>query len=112
MEKQTHIITFEGVSASDANRYAEELRNTLLDAVPDIAVQRKRDNPQAQDFGSALILILGTPTAVAVVTAVSNWLQLRKTASLSWKSANGEINIQNVSSKDVAELAQLLLKKE
>ena len=70
MEKQTYIVTFEGVSPSDANRYAEELRNALLDATADIAVQRKRESPQTQDFGSTLILILGTPAVGAVVTAV------------------------------------------
>ena len=112
MEKQTYIVTFEGVSPSDANRYAEELRNALLDATADITVQRKRENPQAQDFGSTLVLILGTPAVAAVVTALSNWLQLRKNASLSWKSADGEINIQNISSKDVVELAQQLLNKQ
>jgi hypothetical protein len=112
MEKQTYIVTFEGVSPSDANRYAEELRNALLDATADITVQRKRENPQAQDFGSNLVLILGTPAAAAVVTALSNWLQLRKNASLSWKSADGEIYIQNISSKNVVELAQQLLNKK
>lgn len=112
MEKQTYIVTFEGVSASDASRYAEELRNALLDATPHVVVHRKRENPLAQDFGSDLVVILGTPAVAAVVTAVSNWLQLRKNASLNWKSQDGEINIQNVSSKDVSELAEQLLKKE
>jgi len=112
MEKQTYTVTFEGVSPSDANRYAEELRNALLDATADITVQRKRENPQAQDFGSSLVLILGTPAAAAVVTAVGSWLQMRKNASLSWKSADGEINIQNISSKNVVELAQQILNKQ
>jgi histidyl-tRNA synthetase len=112
MEKQTYTITFEGVSASDANRYAEELRNALLNATADITVQRKRENSQAQDFGSTLVLILGTPAVAAVVTALNNWLQLRKNASLSWKSADGEIYIRNISSKNVVELAQQLLNKQ
>ena len=112
MEKQTYIVTFEGVSPSDANRYAEELRNVLLDTTADIAVQRKRESPQTQDFGSTLILILGTPAVGAVVTAVSNWLQLRKNASLTWKTADGEMIVQNISSKNAVELAQQLLNKK
>jgi|GraSoiStandDraft_40_1057318.scaffolds.fasta_scaffold112290_2 hypothetical protein len=112
MEKQTYIVTFEGVSPSDANRYAEELRNALLDATADIAVQRKRESPQTQDFGSTLILIVGTPAVGAVVTAVSNWLQLRKNASLTWKTADGEMIVQNISSKNAVELAQQFLNKK
>src|SRR5579864_3843089 len=116
MEKTTYHVTFEEVSPSDANRYAEELRNALLDAAPDIIVQRKRESPQAQDFGTSLVLILGTPVATtavsAVVTAVDNWLRLRRNASLNWKSADGEITIRNISSKNVVELAQVLLNKK
>jgi len=112
MKKQTYIITFEDVSPSDANRYAEELRDALLDATADITVQRKRENPQAQDFGSSLVLILGTPAVAAVVTALGNWLRFRHNATINWKSADGELNIKNISSKDVTELAEQLLDKK
>ena len=105
-------ITFEEVAASDANRYAEELRNALLDATADITVERKRENTQAQDFGTSLVLMLGTPATAAVVTVLGNWLRLRKNASLSWKSADGEITLKNISSKNVVELAQQLLNKK
>ena len=38
MDEQTYIITFDTASAADANRYAEELRQALLDASPDVKV--------------------------------------------------------------------------
>lgn len=38
MDQQTYIVTFEGVSDFDAQRYAEELQDALLDASPDITV--------------------------------------------------------------------------
>src|SRR5437763_12443611 len=108
MDQQTYIITFEGVSPADANRYAEELRNALLDATPDVTVQRRRENPYTQDFGATLVLILGTPAVVAVVTAVRDWLTLRNSASLTWKTADEQIIVQNISSKNAAQLAQFL----
>ena len=112
MDQHTYIVTFEGVSAAEANRYAQELRNALLDATPDIVVQRRRENPYTQDFGATLVLILGTPAAAAIIAAVGNWLKLRNSASLTWKTANGEILVQNITSKNAAELAQLLLSKQ
>ena len=108
MDQQTYIVTFEGVPPDDAQRYAEELRNVLLDATPDLTVQRRRENPLTQDFGAALVLTLGSPAVVAVVRAVENWLKLRHSASLTWKTADGHIIAQNITSKNVTELEQRL----
>jgi hypothetical protein len=112
MDQQTYIVTFEGASPAYAQRYAEELQNALLDAAPDITVQRRRANPLTQDFGATLILILGTPAVVAVVKAVRDWLTLRNHASLTWKTADGELVVQNITSKNAAELAQFLVGKQ
>jgi hypothetical protein len=88
------------------------LRNAILDATADIVIQRKRNDRHAQDFGATLMLILGTPAAAAVVTAVGNWLKLRQSASITWKTEDEQILVQNITSKDAAQLAQLLLTKK
>src|SRR5690348_14943325 len=111
MNEQTYIITFETASAADANRYAEELRQFLLDASPDVEVHRRRDDSRTQDFGSTLVLLLGTPAAGAIVTAIGNWLALRHRASITVKRADEQIVIQNITSKQAGELAHLLLNK-
>jgi hypothetical protein len=108
MDQQTYIIKFDGVSVADANRYADELRNVLLDATPDITVHRRRDDPHTQDFGATLILILGTPAVASVVTAVGNWLQLRN-ASLTFETPEKRVIIQNITSKNATMLAERLL---
>ncbi len=111
MDEQTYIITFDNTSAADANRYAEELRHALLDASPDVEVHRRRDDSHTQDFGSTLVLLLGTPAAGAIVTAIGNWLALRNRASITVKRADEQIVVQNITSKKAGELAQLLLSK-
>jgi len=111
MEKHTYIITFDDVSAADANRYAEELRRTLLDASPDVEVRRRRDDPLAQDFGGTLVLLIGTPAASAVVTAIGNWLMLRNRASITIKRGDEEASAQNITSKKAGELLQMFLNK-
>jgi hypothetical protein len=111
MDKQTYIISFETVEAATANRYAEELRQALLNASPDIQVHRRRDDPHTQDFGGTLVLLLGTPAAAATITALSNWLTLRNRASITIKRGNDQIVAQNITSKTAGELAQLLFKK-
>jgi hypothetical protein len=94
MDQQTYIIRFDEISEADANRYAIELRNMILDASPDVEVERRRDNPSTLDFGATLVLILGTPAATAVTSAIAqaigNWL-LRHKGDITIERENGKI---------------------
>jgi hypothetical protein len=113
MDQQTYIITFEDVSAADASRYAEELRDALLDTSPDsIKVERRRADPSTQDFGSALVLILGTPAVVAVARAIGDWLKLRGSASLTITTSKGHIIAEKIKSKDASRLIELFLSQK
>ncbi len=117
MDQQNYSITFDDVPPADASRYADELSNALLDATPDITVQRKRDDPRAQDFGAALVLLLGTPTAVVlaktITTVIGNWLQLRqgRGVSVTVKTADRQISIKNMTDEHATQLVQLFLNK-
>jgi hypothetical protein len=72
----------------------------------------KRDDPSTQDFGSTLVLVLGTPAVVAAATAIGNWLQLRAKASLTIETPDKKIVAQNVTRKDAARLAELFLTQQ
>lgn len=109
MDEQSYIINFGSALPTDANRYAEELRNILLDEVEDIKVQRRRDNAQAQDFGTTLVLILGTPAVVTAATAIGNWLQHRSAAVLTLETLDRKIIVQNITGKDATKLAEIML---
>ena len=111
MDKQTYILTFDTAGAADANRYAEELKQALLNASPDLQVHRRRDDPHTQDFGGTLVLLIGTPAAAAAVTALGNWLARRSRASITIKRGDDKIVVQNITSKTAGELARLLLNK-
>lgn len=108
MSQQAYVITFEGTSPAEANRYTSELRDVLLDVSPDIQVERRRDNPHTQDFGTTLVLILGTSSATVIARAIGDWLKLRNSASLTIETTDGRMHIQNITSKDAARLADLL----
>jgi hypothetical protein len=112
VERQTYTITFDNVSDADANRYASELRNILLDATSDIEVERKREDPLTQDFGSILLLVLGTPAVPAIVKAIEDWLSLRHKVGITIKTAEGEIIATNLTSKDAMKLAERFLPKK
>jgi hypothetical protein len=115
VNQQKYLISFDEVSPAEASVYADELRNALLDASDDIIIQRKRDYPQTQDFGATLVLILGTPTAVAltktIATVIENWLKLRTSASLTVKTADEHLIVRNITSKQATELTKIFLKR-
>jgi hypothetical protein len=110
MDKQTYLLSFVGVSPAEANHYAEELREILLDATDEIDVQRQRENPLTLDLGASLVLIMGTPALVAAVQAIGNWLQKRRSASLTIVTSEKKIVAENLTNKDVAQLLELFLK--
>ncbi|EFH84599.1 effector-associated constant component EACC1 [Ktedonobacter racemifer] len=109
MSKQTYLLSFEGISAAEANQYAEELREALLDATPELHVQRQRENPLAQDLGASLVLIMGAPAVVAAVQAIGNWLQKRHSATLTIATGEKKIVAENLTNKDAARLLEQFL---
>lgn len=111
MDHATYIIKFDGVSTAEANRYASELRNALLDAAPGSNVDQKRDNLHTQDFGSILVLVLGTSSVTAIAKAVGNWLQLRNT-SLTIEIPEKKIIVTNITGKDAVKLTEIFLDKK
>lgn len=108
MDQQTYIITFDNVSEADADRYASDLRNVILDASPDVEVERRRDDRYTQDFGAALVLLLGAPAVVAIAKATGDWLTRHKSVGISIKTARGEIIGTNLTGKEALKLAELL----
>jgi hypothetical protein len=109
VEKQTYTITFENGSVADANRWASELKEMILNTATDVVAEQKRDNPSSQDLGATLSLVLGAPAVIAVAKALGQWLTLHREASITIKTPQGEIIGTKLSSKDALRLAELML---
>jgi len=58
--KRTLVLGFADASADQSNRYAAELKDSLLAASRDVQVERSRERDDAQDFGGTLVVVLGT----------------------------------------------------
>ncbi|SKC19582.1 hypothetical protein [Dyadobacter psychrophilus] len=74
MENQ-YIIKFEDVVAKDANQYASELTTLIRSLGEDIQVEQTRDNARTQDAGATVLLILGTPAALALARGIAKGIQ-------------------------------------
>jgi len=111
-DRQTYLIAFENGSVADANRWASELKERILDATSEASVEQQRDIPYSQDLGTTLSLVLGAPAILAVAKALGNWLILHRQVGITIKTSHGEIIGTNLTSKDALKLAELLLAQQ
>lgn len=109
MEEQGYIIRFEDASAAEASAYADELRDRLLDEMEDIQAEIRREDPNKQDFGAVLEIVLNSKAVVAMAGAVGVWLKLRHSASITIQTKDGKTVIKNLNQKDAAQLSEKLL---
>ena len=107
MEKSSYVLKFNDVSALEANIYADELKSRLTYASDKIEVKRKKDDPNSQDLGGTLVLILGAPSVVVIARAIAKWLALRHSASIRIETIEGKVIANNITSSDATRIAEL-----
>jgi hypothetical protein len=105
----TLIFEFGAAAPAEQNRLAESLRDALLDAAPGVQIERQRHDADAQDFGSTLVVILGTPAVVLLAKALRDWLTRTNAASVQVKTSHGTVIATNLESKDVPAITSALL---
>lgn len=97
-------ISFDGSSPAEAAQLSNELEQDIREAAA-VDIARKKERHDTQDFGSTLVLVLGTPVAIIVAKAVAAFL-LRHSGATIRISKNGELIAQNLDSKDAARIAE------
>lgn len=116
MDQDEYRIEFPGVQPSEANKYASELQEWLLDINPEVQIKREREEPLTQDFGSTLVLILGTEAAVAIAHGIADWLRKRHNASITvwYKGPDGEwfVVAGGIDSKNTVKLGESFAPKK
>ncbi|HEX8187338.1 MAG TPA: hypothetical protein VF586_03240 [Pyrinomonadaceae bacterium] len=108
MSELTYIVQFAGAEVADANLYAGQLRDAILDAAPEVSVKTRRADRDAQDLGATLVLLLGTPAVIVLAKALGDWLKLHRSVAVDITTPDGSIVAKNLTAKDARELAALL----
>jgi hypothetical protein len=107
-------ISFEGTSVAQANADAQSLETQINRAAPEVETTVRRTDPNAQDFGASLVLVLGTPAMIALAKGIADWLRLRATATTKLKvcDKNGNVilTVDAATSGDVRALVEGTLK--
>ena len=103
-EKTSVTISFPNNSSSKAGILADELQRELRREVQDkdgpIETEIRRLDPEAQDLGSSIVMVLGAPAVVLLAKAILEWARRKDQASI---DINGVV-VRNVGSADVADI--------
>lgn len=108
-QTQEFEIRFEELSPPDAAIRAGRLRRELAEMSPDVNVSIKKDDPETQDFGATLILILGTPAILALAKGIASYLSRDRGTITIYK--DGKAVATGISGDDAARIAEAFSKR-
>jgi hypothetical protein len=108
-QSSRYIIRFDEMEPADAGRAADSLRRSIQEVDPTIEAKRIRTSDEAMDFGASLAVIIATPAVLALAKGISNWLARTHTSKLTLIGPDGRTVVENISSRDAADLAKKLL---
>ena len=101
-------ITLPDVPASEAQNLLNDLKAAL--AVNGIESQAARTDPTSQDFGSVLVLVLGTPTIIIAAKALLAWVKKTNATTLRIEDGDRRLIATNLESVDAPALAEAFKK--
>lgn len=104
------IIRIDGLPGGDADAAAADLYQTLLGIKAADSITRVRQNPQHQDFGASLAVVLAAPAAVAIAKGLADWLRLWQKAEVVIETPNGKVVVRGGPAHkiDIQRLAETL----
>jgi hypothetical protein len=105
MQDQELVISFDDSLPADAAKLAQDLEQQLREADPSVKISLEKTRADSQDFGATLILLFGTPVAIALAKAVAAFLQRNSGASITI-TRSGNVVAKNLDSKDAAKIAE------
>jgi hypothetical protein len=103
-EMHNVVLSLEGVDSAEANRLVQGLQDDLERIDPTIKIQRRKPQADTQDFGTTLVLLFGTPVAIALANGIAGFLKRHSGASITI-STDGAVVARNLNSEDAAKIA-------
>ncbi len=89
--KNEFTVTFEGLDGYQANVAAQSLKDALtVLGKSDLNVTTRKERTNAQDFGATLVLVFGTPVAIALAKGIADWIRQRPDTKVSIRDKNGK----------------------
>jgi hypothetical protein len=113
-ELQQLRVRFDGLTSAAANQAALELADVLRASVgPDGSVEIAKTDNRTQDMGATLVLLLGTPAAIAIAKGIHDYISKRGSRVVI-ETPEGSVIATGDAAKniDIAKTAEAIRKKK
>jgi len=102
-------LTFDEHASADA---IKDLQLALREVSPKLDVKRLGADGKYQDFGTIILLLLGTPFAVQIAKKVGDWIVKHKSTTLTIRRPDGgSITMTNLSAKEASGIVELFVSR-
>ena len=109
MSEHTVQIKFPEKALADAGELADQLEAEIKMIGDNVTVRRLREDANNQDFGSTLVLVLGSAAVVEIAKGIAAWI--RRTGTIIELETNGKkILVKDVDSTNLPEIMTALTK--
>jgi nitrogen regulatory protein PII-like uncharacterized protein len=88
-----------------------QLRDALLETDSEVTVEIVKDDKNTMDMGATIVLILGTPAAIAISKGIADYIR-RAGVTVTVSSDEKEVTIKNMKSEDVANSLKAIFSKK
>lgn len=107
--QQSITISFDDVSAAQANRYAQELANDLRSAHDSVVVEVVKADPNTMDLGMLVSTVLNSDAMGAALGTLNAWLQKRD-AAITIEKTKGtyKVRASGLRSSDAVKIAEII----
>ncbi len=103
------LISFPDESLDEAGSNIADLKEHLAMVAAGIETHQRRADPNAQDMGATLAIVLAAPAVVAVAKGIADWLKMRAAKpKLVIRNKEGQsiLELDNMSTGDVRALLE------
>ena len=112
MDSLSAVFRFEGASAKEANKLAQELKAQIAAVGPGVDVQQAKAQAGTQDAGT-LVSLLFDPAVIGPLAAVLTLFIRRNTGvRIVMTTSDGQVVAENLNSRDAPRIAEALAKAQ
>lgn len=100
MDVREFTVHFPEASAAEANRWAGELREVLLDASPEIQATQVREHPDTMDWGTVVQVVASSAVLVQAIKSLEVWLLKRRDVSVELTDGQRSLKMNGLGSEE------------
>lgn len=104
------FLSFPDAKLSAANQFASSLSDRLKNVDPSVQVELVKQGSGTMDFGTTVVLVLGTAAATEIAKGIAQWIARHKT-KVQLTTNTETLTVSDADPESIAKIIQALSSK-